>query len=229
MAFKEINYEDLSGKINHTKISGYPDRCPGCRKGIGPRYISAYETVEKWCKNIFIVFQCPLVDCKSIFVGYYSANEPLAQYFVLKRNYIPFLTEPLSLPESIEKISPKFPRIYWQATASEENGLDEVCGSGYRRALEFLIKDYLIAESSDPDSEAKTIEESSLGQCIKKIPDERIQAVAQRAAWLGNDETHFVRKWEDMDLKNLKQLIQLTIYWIDATISTSDYLKQMPE
>lgn len=229
MAIIEVNYESLKGENSYTRISGYPDCCPACNRGMGPRKLGAYETSEGWCKNILIVFQCPLEKCKSIFVGYYSANDKLSQYFVLKRNIVPIYTESSSVPENVKKVSAKFSRIFWQATAAEESGLEEICGSGYRRALEFLVKDYLISQFSDDQSKRNEIEKLPLGECIKQIPDDKIKAVSKRAAWLGNDETHYYRKWDEMDIKNLKQLIQLTIYWIDASESTANYLKQMPD
>ena len=37
------------------------------------------------------------------------------------------------------------------------------------------------------------------------IDDSNIKNVAKRAVWLGNDETHYIRKWEDKDLSFLKK------------------------
>jgi len=105
-------------------------------------------------------------------------------------------------------------------------GLDQITGVGYRKALEFLIKDYLI--SLNPDKEEK-IKKKSLGNCIKDgVTDSHIKAVAERAVWLGNDETHYVRKWEDKDVSNLKDLIDLCIHWIEAEIKTKRMLDEMP-
>jgi hypothetical protein len=53
--------------------------------------------------------------------------------------------------------------------------------------------------------------------------------VAKRAAWLGNDETHYIRKWEDKDLDDLKKLIKLTVLWIEMEQMTKDALVEMPE
>lgn len=48
-------------------------------------------------------------------------------------------------------------------------------------------------------------------------------------AWLGNDETHYVRKWEDKDLKDLKKLISLTIHWIEMDALTVEVIADMPD
>ena len=50
---------------------------------------------------------------------------------------------------------------------------------------------------------------------------------AKRAAWLGNDETHYTRKWEDKDVKDLKLLVHLTVNWIDNVLLTQKYISEM--
>ena len=61
------------------------------------------------------------------------------------------------------------------------------------------------------------------------VADERIKTVAKRAVWLGNDETHYVRKWNNKDVSNLKQLIDLTVRWIENEEETKKLLEDMPE
>ena len=127
----------------------------------------------------------------------------------------------------IEEVSPSFCEIYNQAYAAEQMDLDQVCGVGYRKALEFLIKDYLI--SLNPDKEDK-IKNKLLGNCIKDdVTDTNIKIVSERAAWLGNDETHYVRKWDGKDVSHLKGLINLCLHWIEAEIKTKKILSEMPE
>jgi len=36
--------------------------------------------------------------------------------------------------------------------------------------------------------------------------DTNVKAVANRATWLGNDETHYEKKYEQLDIKHLKEL-----------------------
>ena len=69
-----------------------------------------------------------------------------------------------------------------------------------------------------------------LGKCIEDLIDEtRIKSCAKRAAWLGNDETHYTRKWEEKDINDLKSLINMTVNWIDLVIESDKYLTSMPE
>ena len=84
----------------------------------------------------------------------------------------------------------------------------QICGVGYRKALEFLVKDYLIKTS--PELKEK-IKKGQLGDAIALIADTRIKSCASHATWIGNDETHYVRVWEDKDLEDLKNLIKMVL------------------
>jgi len=127
----------------------------------------------------------------------------------------------------IQKLSPAFVTIYGQSDSAEQEALTEICGVGYRKALEFLIKDYLIEKHSD---KADEIKKKFLGRCIEEyVTEVRVKEVAKRAVWLGNDETHYVRLWEGKDLKDLKDLINLTVLWIDMEKKTEQLKASMPE
>lgn len=130
--------------------------------------------------------------------------------------------------EIINDVSVSFGKIYNEAYSAEQMGLMEICGPGYRKALEFLMKDYAI-QGKDEQTVDK-IQKMALAKCIEDyIDDEMIKAVAKRAVWLGNDETHYVRKWEEKDVQDLKGLIRLTILWIEKVKETERLLAEMPE
>jgi hypothetical protein len=66
--------------------------------------------------------------------------------------------------------------------------------------------------------------------CIKEfVTDTRVRTTAERATWLGNDETHYIRKWEDKDLQDMKRLITLTSYWIQSEHLTKSAIAEMPQ
>jgi hypothetical protein len=96
-----------------------------------------------------------------------------------------------------------------------------------RKALEFLIKDYVI---KNHPTKAEEVKKMLLGNCIKDyVSDDRVKQVATRAVWLGNDETHYLRKWKDKDLSDLKNLISLTLHWIEMDELTKEAIKEMPD
>ena len=54
-----------------------------------------------------------------------------------------------------------------------------------------------------------------LAQCITNyIDDKKIQKLAKVSIWLGNDETHYIKKFEDKDINDLKRFIDTTVYFI---------------
>ncbi len=113
-----------------------------------------------------------------------------------------------------------FVKIYNQAEISENSGCLEICGLGYRKALEFLVKDYAI--KFNPDDE-ESIKKQMLSPCINHyIDNPRIKTLATASAWIGNDETHYIRKHDDYDLHHLKTFIAALVSHIDSEFS---YLK----
>lgn len=78
------------------------------------------------------------------------------------------------------------------------------------------MKDYAV--HTHPDKEPK-IKADFLSNVIKKyIDDDRIRTIAERAVWLGNDETHYVRVFTGYDLETLKKFINAIVAMIDSDI-----------
>lgn len=176
-----------------------------------------------------VVFQCPRDECNRLFIGRYSGFlTPNTTWVEAKlRSVAPSSPKAPSIPVLVGEISPSFTQVYKQAAAAEAWELGEIAGCGYRRALEFLVKDYTI--SLDPTS-ADAIKKKFLGTVISEhIEDPSIKECARRATWLGNDETHYVRRWETKDIQDLKALITLTAGWISAHLLMKKYLSEMPE
>ena len=201
------------------EIDTYPDICPHCHKYQVPMYVGGLKYEGSYGEEIIeVFFQCTNTHCNKGFIAYYYDN-------TLQRLSIgTFLNQEFS--EIIKTTSPLFSIIYNQAYFAEQNNLNQITGVGFRKALEFLIKDYAIKNNS---SEEESIKKAPLMQVINKyITDTNIKNVATRAVWLGNDETHYMRVWEDKDLSFLKKLIDLTIHWIEAEELTKTMIEEMP-
>jgi hypothetical protein len=68
-----------------------------------------------------------------------------------------------------------------------------------------------------------------LGPWIDKyVTDPNVKICAVRATWLGNDETHYVHRWEAKDVTDLKNLVKLTVNWIESVLLTEQYRVEMP-
>lgn len=213
MIINLVNIDDESrGNINFNE----PDVCPVCQKSITPRAWHAFKGLY----DTQVVLRCPDKKCKSIFIAYYD-------------NVMSFKeSKPVSISERkfskiIEDTSEKFSKIYNQAQHAEISNLDEIAGPGYGKALEFLIKDYVIKQNLD---DREIIEKEFLGDVIKnRISNTNILAAAKRAAWLRNDESHYVRKWTSADISDLKNMIELVISWIELEIRTAQAVANMPD
>ena len=223
------NENDHDHNISFSEV---PNTCSVCNHKITPQQVGMFINTKKHHtqpdEELQIVYRCANKDCKAVFIAYYRAvpSNPAAFTFV-KTKPVNFQT--ITFSQTIKSISPDFEKIYNESAQAEKLSLLNICGPGYRKALEFLVKDYLLNKTEKPDDKEK-IKKEMLGPCIeKRIKDPSIKAVAKRAAWLGNDETHYIRKWEDKDLQDLKKLIDLTVHWMEAEALTNDLLNDMPE
>jgi len=199
-----------------------PDECPICHAKIYPKCLSSYREDALFAQDrkdwISSIFACP--SCHSLFYAKYKyESEGMVRGYELA-NYGPQHPQITSFGDEVKKTSPNFVEIYNQSEAAEAYKLNQIAGVGYRKALEFLIKDY--ACHMHPEQE-ELIKESFLKDCINKYIDhQKIKDLATVATWLGNDETHYQRKWSDLDVQDLKRFIRSCVAWIQADIDAAD-------
>jgi hypothetical protein len=225
----KMNAIDIEGKDVALDIDRKTDECPICHYKVDPKLVYAQYDGNKSTNCLQAVFRCTNKTCLNLFIAYYSSfssNYSNLPYFQFQYS-APSQRVEKEFSKTIYDISQNFPNIYNQAYAAEQSRLNLICGPGYRKALEFLIKDYLIKLNP---GEKEAIRSTFLGKCISEyVTDEKIKEVAKRAAWLGNDETHYLREWEDKDVQVLKDLIDVTVYWIDAEELTKRIIEEMPD
>ena len=204
-----------------------PNICPMCSHSIQPILLSnrlhfLNETNDIGCFSAF--FEC--THCHKSFIStynieykkmsasykYYSATKPLYS--------APSLFKEQEFSEYINENYSSFVKIYNQSLQAEHHLLNEIAGIGYRKALEFLIKDFLIFHESKDESKVKS---TPLGSCINTMIDNpQLKTVASRATWLGNDQTHYEQKYTDQDIDDLKRLIKLSVNWIEMIYLTEE-------
>lgn len=225
--FLQITAKNLQNGDKAVQIDGIPDVCPSCHSNIHPKYVAAADLADR--SLIQAIFRCTRQKCQELFIGTYRSSGKLQggrARFALQK-ITPITPRDELFPEIIQEISPTFVAIYNQALSAESANLGQLVGIGLRKSLEFLIKDYAISQNPD---QTETIQKSLLGKCINNfLDDSNIKECAKRAAWLGNDETHYIRKWDDKDIHDLKLLVKLTINWIENVLLTKKYIKEMNE
>lgn len=205
---------------SHSYAVDVPDACPVCHRHSEVQSLTADNVEES--RGVQAVFRCAYQGCRAFFICSYGprGNSELISVRPVK----PQLS---ALPETVVTLSPTFVSIFREAEEATQLGLKQIAGPGYRKAFEFLIKDY--AKSLAPDKSAE-IESKFSGAVVNEfVPDARIQAVAKRSLWLGNDETHYLRKWTEHDVDDLITLIKLAANWIEIEHLSKAYVQKMPD
>jgi hypothetical protein len=234
-----VTVTDEDGKTGDVVLLSLPDLCPLCEKHGQPKFLTAVcnlagGTIDPITFTVEAAFRCPVARCRSIYVATYrtlgiesSVLPALSLIRTARQNY----TDPKTFPAAISSLSPNFCIIYNQSLTAENNGLLAVCGPGYRKSLEFLVKDFLIKHKFKKEpAKRKDVKGKLLGAVINEYLDEdRLKECAKRAAWLGNDETHYTRRWTNKDLEDLKLLIVLSVNFIESVVESARYMKSMPK
>jgi hypothetical protein len=214
----------------------YPDICPVChtaaeiKRDYAEGYLFPFEA-GNYLRYLQIIFRCPRLSCGTHFVVHYEAPKSYESYgdpyqsFFFRKRIFPNIPKQLDIPNEVRGISPRFVEIVNQANAADSQSLDDVSGMAYRKALEFLIKDYCIKRHPDKEADIRSLH---LMKCINTyVSDGNVKECAKRATWLGNDETHYERIWNDHDIEDLKILIRLTQNWIDNELLTAQYISEI--
>ena len=191
----------------------FPCFCPHCSQNIFVKHLKSFHIRPTYGGSITIYanFLCP--SCEEIFMAIYKGYpaETLIPFKI-----IPETSERIDFDTDISKISPGFIKIYNESFQAEQNGLTEICGMGYRKALEFLVKDFAI--NLHPE-EIEKIKKQPLAQCIENFIDSpKIKTLSKASAWIGNDETHYCRQHEDYNIDHLKAFINASVSYINSEL-----------
>ena len=125
----------------------FPGFCCACGKAAYPIFLSGYQfpqEVSAFLDNFFAFAVCPACGTGLIITYLIEDGEP-----ALLTSYEPVKPKERAFDVSISNISDRFVKIYNQALAAETLNYDEIAGMGYRKALEILIKDFLISRNQD--------------------------------------------------------------------------------
>lgn len=193
--------------------------CPLCKTAV---LFDAVCDVEGIHGQHWLILECP--NCNEIVAIKWDSKDDTDEVSEII-NIFPQNVQERVFEKEIADMSPMFVNTYNQALAADLYGLDEISGMGYRKAMEYLIKDYAIMKRP---SEKLAIINKTLSKCIDDyISEPKIKAMAKGAVWLGNDETHYQRRWADKDVNDMKMLIDLTLYWMNFERLTEEYKQTM--
>lgn len=183
------------------------DICPLCGKIIFPE-IRTYTCSPDFSK-INAILLCP-----SCFTEYFERFERsmLNAYTYCSYEAYPYALPTNPIPDNIKNDFPLFYKIYEEASTAEAHNLHEICGMGYRKALEALVKHYAIKLfPNDKDG----IEAEMLMPTIRRFASDKIVKLATAATWLGNDQVHLITKHPEYDIEQLKSFILALCQYIE--------------
>ncbi len=226
---KEMNI-DFEGYGNLISLD-IPNICPHCQMTMQPQIISNYVSgnYDSSVVSLVLLLQCTNDKCLRFFSAEYLVKNDRSQlYDATLRNfaYMPFTTSTFS--DKINKLSSMFVKIYNEAEQAEQLGLSEIFGMGYRKALEFLIKDFLITEIPNDSADGKPlvdkekyinqVKKDNLGKNIseKLSMFTQFQHLAKAANWIGTDSTHYETRYTDSDVESMKNYIKSAVSFIQG-------------
>ena len=218
---KTVHVINLRKHHSEALLVSMPTQCPLCGIAYNELPVHSISSNSGNSYRILMNFECP--HCSDFFAVHLTGI--LIYDNEIETTSFEFLPEPMcdaltAFPATINALSPDFVSIFNQSERAESHNLTRICGVGYRKALEFLVKDYAIhCQPQDQDK----IASMPLSQCIDKyIADSRIKTLAKAATWLGNDETHYLRKFEGYELDSLKSFIQTATAFIHFELQVQD-------
>lgn len=214
----------------HPKSIKNPNICPHCHVVINPH--NQWVVESKDSDNIPILITawlCSNDSCKKIFLANYKLDGQDLKFnrFLNGLPKGPDWPKPIADLKSGNSRSPeqseqtRFIKTYLQSLVAENFGLNEIAGMGFRKAIEYLVKDWAI--QNKPEDKDK-IEKSWLGSVIKDYYSGDLKDILERATWLGNDQAHYNKLFDEYDVVVLKELIELIMVELDRQYKMRHYI-----
>ncbi len=210
-----FDYNGLPLEVNSA------DKCPICHFGIDLSQNSWWNyhdihSSEQEKFNIFSIHICP--HCHHGFVTEHhmmvkpNNNDEDDSVPVEESQVVyPHSTPDLNINEQIRKISPRFYDVYRQCLIAKNEGLSDLYGMGYRKALEQLVTDFAI--NKYPDEKEKILAMSLHNRIESYFRDSDAKTALMACKWLGNNETHYENCNTKEDIILFEGLIEDTLLY----------------
>jgi len=216
MLFLEKNIRDYIPSFNPAVSFKKPQSCPHC--GINTDSLLVFHKTfvyDESVKENLLIFVWKCTACKKTYVSFHNvSNNSITYMGVFPQKTVSFSDEYLL------KVSPKFIEIYNQALTAEKNGSFELAAIGFRTSLEILIKDYAInCLKENKDEVIATNLNNAISKYLKT--DDMINT-ADVVRILGNDHTHYERKYPEHDFILLKEYMDIFISLVRTKIMIQD-------
>lgn len=136
--------------------------------------------------------------------------------------YTPYQPPLPEIPEIFDKTNfAKFQEAYKDVGLAESFGIIGLVGMAYRRAVEFLIKDFAALRGITLKENDK---ERWLKNIIEDLPDKRIMAFAASTNILANDYTHYAVHQTNRDIEDIKKFFNMLLLELQKELEFGDAL-----
>lgn len=222
-----FTFPSFGGYSSITKDVDIVLECPHCGKVVEFTQRTStvipisnqYNNFEK--NSAFLTLALYSKCCKSIFFANYLFKPSTQDFEFISIYPTPTASEVTS---NLKELSPRFVKLYSDSVEAYNNNAFELAGSGFRNSLEILIKDFAIIKLKIDENE---VTKKSLKESIDLyISDSSIKQFANGVRLLGNDHTHYVRKYQDFDSTDLLTFVKACINHIDARLALSKLVPQ---
>lgn len=204
--------------INDSFEVKVPDKCPICKYGIdmSKNNYRNYHDIHDNSKsfNIISVHSCP--HCHKGFVIMHYMRIQKDRCIEKSQSTYPTTTSELQIDEDIRQISPEFYEIFNQCLIAKKDGLNQIYGMGFRKALEKLVTDFAIKQNPNETDKILSMSLHNRIEVYFKHSDAKTSLMACK--WLGNNETHYENCNTHDDLQLFEDLIEDTLYYIHREI-----------
>lgn len=210
-------YFSTIGKLLTIEI---PQTCPLCGIGNNPttNEVGRLEIQEGYVFTLH--HRCPA--CKK----YHMTNQ---EYLNQDDKTTMVLIYPNKIVSDIDRLfidhAPRFVEFYSEAIEAEKMGLENIAGTGYRSAIECLIKDYALAFELDTKeylSDPKLTFNNAIDRYVKN--DDLLKGALHFIRIVGNGYTHW-NKSTSISLSQLKNYVDIII----QIFKSKFMLKFLPE
>ncbi|HKO21096.1 MAG TPA: hypothetical protein VJX91_00450 [Candidatus Eisenbacteria bacterium] len=209
-------------------VMGAPDACPICHHKVVPRLAKAVTDGLLNPDRLQVAYLCPNRECRRMFIAVFKTPEGHQQGTFFLEEILPTTPIVTEFSKEIRDLSPRFVAVHNDAEAAGAHRLKELEGMGLRKAIEFLVKDF--AMRGQDEASVAVIQKMQLAQVIESYCDDaKLKAAAKRAIWLGNDESHYARRWSAKDVNDLRTLVRITVSWIEREVLTEQFTESMPD
>lgn len=206
--------------VSKTLTIQIPQTCPWCGIGNNPTNNEAGKLEIQEGYIFSMHHRCPA--CKK----YHMTNQ---EYLRQADKTTMILVYPNKVVTDIDRLfieyAPRFVEFYSEAIEAEKSGLENIAGTGYRSAVECLIKDYALAFELDTKeylSDPKFTFNNAIDRYVKD--DDLLKGALHFIRTVGNDYTHW-NKSTSISLPELKNYVDIIIQIFKSKFMLKDLPK----